>query len=75
MTARSVSSVCPDGFLATAEERRKSALAQLKKERNAKKCLANLIPFVIKCADSHATLQEICQAMCDVFGEYHPGAI
>lgn len=89
ITERSVPDVYSDELMATAEERQKSALAQLKKERNskevsrtlrdlesaAKKEEENLMPFIIECVKSYATLQEICDVMREVFGEYNPGAM
>ncbi|MDF2630708.1 MAG: methylmalonyl-CoA mutase, N-terminal domain [Symbiobacteriaceae bacterium] len=45
------------------------ALAEL---RTAAKGTANLMPPILAAVKSYATLQEICDVMRDVFGEYRP---
>jgi methylmalonyl-CoA mutase N-terminal domain/subunit len=71
----------------TAEERQKQNLAGVKRERdnnavarelhslkqNARDEKANLMPNIIQCVKSYATLQEICDVLRDVFGEAQPG--
>lgn len=70
----------------TAEERQKKHLAIVKRERNngvVKQALdslknnahdekANLMPDIIECVKSYATLQEICDVLREVFGEAQP---
>jgi len=70
----------------TAEERQKQILAGVKKERdnaavrqalsslnkNARDEGANLMPDIIDCVKSYATLQEICDVLREVFGEAEP---
>jgi len=70
----------------TAEERQLVTLAQLKRERDgkpvsralaalelhAKDEAANLMPDLIECVKSEATLQEICDVLRRVFGEAEP---
>jgi len=89
MTERSVSDVYSAELLATAGQRKCESLAKLKKERNDKdvtrtlkdlesaagKEEENLMPYIIECVKAYATLQEICDVMRDVFGEYKTGNI
>ncbi|MCD6152829.1 MAG: methylmalonyl-CoA mutase [Syntrophobacterales bacterium] len=89
MTERSVDDVYSAELLATAGQRKCESLALLKKERNDKdvartlkdlKSAAgneeeNLMPYIIECVKVYATLQEICDVMRDVFGEYKTGNI
>jgi methylmalonyl-CoA mutase N-terminal domain/subunit len=35
----------------------------------------NLIPYFIKCVKAYATVQEICDVLREVFGEYRPAAL
>jgi methylmalonyl-CoA mutase N-terminal domain/subunit len=35
----------------------------------------NLIPYILDCVHSYATLGETCQVLRDVFGEYEEPAI
>ncbi len=72
--------------MATAEERQLAKLAQLRRNRNgdavahalaaleqdAKNEAANVMPALIACVKSDATLQEICDVMRGVFGEAEP---
>ncbi|GAB6162928.1 methylmalonyl-CoA mutase family protein [Desulfothermus naphthae] len=81
-TNRSVPEVYPAELMATAEERKKDALARLKKERDneavsrtlkalekaAKNEDENLMPYIIDCVKTYATLQEICDVLRSVFG-------
>jgi methylmalonyl-CoA mutase N-terminal domain/subunit len=74
------------GQMATAEERQCAKLAQLRRERdgkavsrslgalesNAKDEGANLMPDLIECVKSEATIQEICDVLRGVFGEAEP---
>ncbi len=71
-------------LMATAEERQKAALAELKRTRdnaavghclktlrdNAKDEEKNLMPDIVDCVLADCTLQEICDVMRDTFGEY-----
>jgi methylmalonyl-CoA mutase N-terminal domain/subunit len=89
MTERSVSDVYSAELLATAGQRKCESLALLKKERNDKDVSRtlkdleaaagnekeNLMPYIIECVKVYATLQEICDVMRDVFGEYKTGNI
>ena len=88
-TERKVADVYSAELMATAEERKKEGLAQLKKERNNKEVAKalkkldetakdekkNLMPDIIECVKSYATLQEICDVGREVFGEYETPAI
>jgi methylmalonyl-CoA mutase N-terminal domain/subunit len=72
--------------LRSAEERQLEKLAALKRERSgaavsrslsaleqtAKDADANLMPDLIECVKSEATLQEICDVLRGVFGEAEP---
>jgi methylmalonyl-CoA mutase N-terminal domain/subunit len=72
--------------LRSAEERQLEKLAELKRERSegavarslstleqhAKDTDTNLMPALIECVKSEATLQEICDALRAVFGEAEP---
>jgi methylmalonyl-CoA mutase N-terminal domain/subunit len=72
--------------MATAEERQCAKLAQLRRERDdsavsralgalegsARDEAANLMPDLIDCVKSEATIQEICDVMRAVFGEAEP---
>jgi methylmalonyl-CoA mutase N-terminal domain/subunit len=72
--------------MATAEERQLAKLAQLRRERSrdavarslaaleadAKDDSANVMPALIECVKSNATLQEICDVLRGVFGEAEP---
>ena len=70
------------------EERQINRLKKLRKDRNTHKyernleCLRkaaegdeNLMPFILDCVHSYATLGETCQVLRDVFGEYEEPAI
>ncbi len=35
----------------------------------------NLFPALIECAEAYATVQEICDTLREVFGEYQPAAL
>ena len=65
------------------EERQIKRLQHLRKERNQEKVKRNLsdlekaakgdmnlMPYILDCVHSYATLGEICQVLRDVFGEY-----
>jgi len=70
-------------LMATAEERQKKLLTQIKNKRDAKDVSAalanlkknaaneriNLMPDIVECVRHYASLQEICDALRDVFGE------
>jgi methylmalonyl-CoA mutase N-terminal domain/subunit len=72
--------------LRTAEERQLAKLAELKRERSdaavaralaalevqAKDPDANVMPALIECVKSEATVQEMCDVMRGVFGEAEP---
>jgi methylmalonyl-CoA mutase N-terminal domain/subunit len=88
-TERKVPEVYSAELMATAEERKKKGLAQLKKERNnnevakalkkleetARDEKKNLMPDIIECVKSYTTLQEICNVGREVFGEYESPAL
>jgi len=70
------------------EERQIKRLKKLRKERNnqnvdkyleklrkAAEGDENMMPFIMNCVHSYATLSEICQVLRDVFGEYEEPAI
>jgi methylmalonyl-CoA mutase N-terminal domain/subunit len=70
------------------EERQIKRLKTLRKDRNNQKVdryldalrkaaqgEENLMPFIIDCVHSYATLGETCQVLRDVFGEYEEPAI
>ncbi len=70
------------------EERQINRLNKLKKNRNnqkvnnnlkklqkAAKGEENMMPFILDCIHSYATLGETCQVLRDVFGEYEEPAI
>jgi len=85
-TERKVPEVYPAELMATAEERKKKGLALLKRERNNGEVVKhleklkqdagdeekNLMPDIMDCVRSYATLQEICDVLRDVFGEAEP---
>jgi len=70
----------------TAEKRQTAKLATLRRERDSRAVLsslsalkrraadetANLMPAVCDCVRSDASLQEICDVLRDVFGEFQP---
>ena len=84
MTKRSVPEVYSQELMTTAETRQRNNLAQTKQNRNskevsktlnelksaAKKEDINLMPNIINCVKAYATLQEICDVMREIFGEY-----
>ena len=71
-------------LMKTAEERQKAKLARLKRERgnktvfsllstleeHAKDESANLMPDICDCVENDVSLQEICDVLRDVFGEF-----
>ncbi len=70
------------------EERQINRLKKLRKDRNKQKYERNLerlrkaaegdenlMPFILDCVHSYATLGETCQVLRDVFGEYEEPAI
>jgi len=83
---RMVDELYDAAHMATAEERQLAKLAQLRRERNgkavadglatlemhAKDEAVNLMPDLIECVKSEATLQEICDVLRGVFGEAEP---
>lgn len=80
---RSVEEVYSAELRDSAGERKKESLIKLKQERNnedvdknlkqlketAKDETKNVMPDVLNCVKSYATLQEICDALREVFGE------
>jgi methylmalonyl-CoA mutase N-terminal domain/subunit len=73
---------------AKGEERQINRLKKLRKERNNQKVEKNLealrkaaegddnlMPFILDCVHSYATLGETCQVLREVFGEYEEPAI
>ena len=89
MTERSVPDVYSSELMDTAENRQKESLSKLKMERDssavsealmeltaaAKESEENLMPVVIKCVKTYATLQEVCDVFRGVFGEADPSTI
>ena len=89
MTERKVADQYPKELMETAEERKVTALKQLKKERDnkevdknlkdlekaAKNEDINLMPHIMDCVQSYTTLQEMCDVMRGIFGEYEPAKI
>jgi len=83
---RVVDELYDPAHMATAEERQLAKLAQLRRERDGKPVsralaalelhandeAANLMPDLIDCVKSEATLQEICDVLRGVFGEAEP---
>ena len=73
-------------LMKTAEARQKAGLAELKRERDGKAVAsvlaglrqrardpgANLMPNILECVKSEATLQEICDVMREIFGQAEP---
>jgi methylmalonyl-CoA mutase N-terminal domain/subunit len=70
------------------EERQINRLKKLRKDRNKQKYNRtikalrkaaegdeNLMPYILDCVHSYATLGETCQVLRDVFGEYEEPAI
>ena len=70
------------------EKRQIDRLKKLRKERNNSKVEKNLndlrnaaegddnlMPYILDCVHSYATLGETCQVLRDVFGEYEEPAI
>ena len=70
------------------EERQIARLNKLRKDRNNQKVEKNLenlrkaaegdknlMPFILDCVHSYATLGETCQVLRDVFGEYEEPAL
>jgi methylmalonyl-CoA mutase, N-terminal domain len=70
------------------EQRQINRLKKLKKNRNNQKVERNLerlrkaasgdenmMPYILECVHSYATLGETCQVLRDVFGEYEEAAI
>jgi methylmalonyl-CoA mutase N-terminal domain/subunit len=70
------------------EERQINRLRKLRKKRNNQKVERNLhrlrmaaggdenlMPYILDCVHSYATLGETCQVLRDVFGEYEEPAI
>ena len=73
---------------AAGERRQVSRLAKLRKDRdqakvernlkNLRKAAAsdeNLMPFILECVHSYATLGETCGVLREVFGEYKEPAL
>ena len=72
-----------------AEERQLANLREIKRTRSsqgvsralktlkdaARKEEVNLIPFFIDCVKEYATVQEMCDVLREVFGEYKPARI
>jgi methylmalonyl-CoA mutase N-terminal domain/subunit len=86
---RSVEEVYSADLMATAEQRQKENLQRLKNDRdnslvaqnlkklkqNAADESINLMPDILSCVKSYATLQEICDVLRNVFGEAKPALI
>jgi len=72
-----------------AEKNQVKKLQEVKKSRDQKKVgellkelksqaaqeQTNLFPVLIECVKAYATVQEICDTLREVFGEYHPAAL
>jgi methylmalonyl-CoA mutase N-terminal domain/subunit len=72
-----------------AEKNQVKKLKEVKKSRDQKKVgellkelksqaaqeQTNLFPVLIECVKAYATVQEICDTLREVFGEYHPAAL
>jgi len=83
---QSVKELYDPEHMATAETRQRAKLAQLRRERDgravasalralelrAKDDQANVMPELIECVKSEATVQEICDVLRGVFGEAEP---
>ncbi len=83
---RAVEELYDPGQMATAEERQCAKLAELRRERDGKAVSralgalevsakdedANLMPDLIECVKSEATIQEICDVLRGIFGEAEP---
>lgn len=81
---RDVEATYDPELMKTAEERQKKNLAELKRTRDdkgvtsclntlrehAKDASRNLMPDMVECVTNDCTLQEICDVLRDVFGEY-----
>jgi methylmalonyl-CoA mutase N-terminal domain/subunit len=61
----------------TKEKRDHKAVGLLLKELKvaAQKEEVNLIPHLLECVKAYATLQEMCDVLREVFGEYRPAAL
>jgi methylmalonyl-CoA mutase N-terminal domain/subunit len=61
----------------TKEKRDHKAVGRLLKELKvaAQKEEVNLIPHLLQCVKAYATLQEMCDVLREVFGEYRPAAL
>jgi methylmalonyl-CoA mutase N-terminal domain/subunit len=59
------------------EKRDHKAVGLLLKELKvaAQKEEVNLIPHLLECVKAYATLQEMCDVLREVFGEYRPAAL
>ena len=89
MTNRQMEDVYPEELMRSAAQRQIKNLKQLKKERgnqDVKQCLKNLkqsaqnesknlMPDILDCVKSYATLQEICDELRDVFSEAKPATL
>jgi methylmalonyl-CoA mutase N-terminal domain/subunit len=83
---REVAELYDPEHLRSAEERQLAKLAELKRERaeaavsrslralerDAKDSDVNVMPAIVECVKSEATLQEICDVLRGVFGEAEP---
>jgi methylmalonyl-CoA mutase N-terminal domain/subunit len=83
---QSVKELYDPEHMASAEERQRAKLARLRRERDgravasalgslevsAKDEAANLMPDLIECVKSEATVQEVCDVLRGVFGEAEP---
>ncbi len=85
-TKRSMPEVYSPELMATAGERQIETLARVKRERDnrqvsrslkeLKKAATepekNLMPYLLDCVRSYATIQEMCDTLRDIFGEAEP---
>ena len=85
-TPLNIEDVYPTELKESAEQRQKEKLIKLKEERDNKLVTQNLkklketaadesksvMPDILECVKSYATLQEICDVFREVFGEHKP---
>jgi methylmalonyl-CoA mutase N-terminal domain/subunit len=56
-------------------DRQKVAASLRELKTSAAKEEANLFPYLIECAKAYASIQEICDTLREVFGEYKPATL
>ncbi|MGD9123794.1 MAG: methylmalonyl-CoA mutase family protein, partial [Desulfarculaceae bacterium] len=74
---------------AQAEERQKAKLQEVKRHRNGREVTRllgelsgqarspekNLLPLLVECAQAYVTVQEVCDTLREVFGEYQAPSV